>query len=175
MRGGARALVEATASGAGAYSFGPASAGNTLLALRLPGGRPVQPRACGQHRNTSFQSSAESGSAPRVRGTLAGMNVSGQHVRFSPAGAGNTPSAHRARSSLPVQPRACGEHTGTGGAVFFSGGSAPRVRGTPASLQQCSPQQRFSPARAGNTYLSPSWLMERPVQPRACGEHVRAA
>ncbi len=90
--------------------FIPAPAGNTphlgANALRLP----VHPRACGEHRRSNGDASAQCGSSPRLRGTLVSMALRPPGVRFIPAPAGNTMLWQTETISKTVHPRACGEH-----------------------------------------------------------------
>ena len=53
----------------------------------------------------------------------------------------------------------------------FWTGSSPRVRGTPGQPGAGRWLARFIPARAGNTSPDQPPTGERPVHPRACGEH----
>ena len=52
-------------------------------------------------------------------------------------------------------------------------GSSPRVRGTHKARHAGRPHQRFIPACAGNTSPVRRVIMQQPVHPRVCGEHVR--
>ncbi len=70
------------------------------------------------------------GSSPRVRGTCASKSGARAGCRFIPARAGNMIQRRTACRSLPVHPRACGEHADTIASMRSSGGSSPRVRGT---------------------------------------------
>ena len=99
--------------------------------------------------------------------------------RFSPARAGNTiwPPSWRPET-VPVQPRACGEHYRCRKPV-----SDPQHRFSPARAGNTATRQgrrhyaqehRFSPARAGNTRHAAQLQTSATctVQPRACGEHI---
>ena len=52
-----------------------------------------------------------------------------------------------------------------------SGGSSPRMRGTPINSGRERMNARFIPAHAGNTTPRASSACNQPVHPRACGEH----
>ena len=52
-----------------------------------------------------------------------------------------------------------------------SGGSSPRLRGTPGLLVAHPQADRFIPAPAGNTHQSGFQRVDLAVHPRACGEH----
>ena len=70
-----------------------------------------------------------------------------------------------------VHPRGCGEHHRLHCRRECSGGSSPRVRGTPLLCgDDCRPF-RFIPAGAGNTVTMVIALGLNAVHPRGCGEH----
>ena len=73
-------------------------------------------------------------------------------LRFIPAHAGNTSMISPPFRTVPVHPRACGEHMADTSLVILANGSSPRMRGTRG-------------ATASNRG-------KQPVHPRACGEHV---
>ena len=112
--------------------FSPACAGNACATPGRAAAAAVQPRVCGERAKHASGHQGYCGSAPRVRGTreLLGRVIEG--ARFSPACAGNAPTAERVRSRNAVQPRVCGERTGASPVTTAIAGSAPRVRGTPA-------------------------------------------
>ena len=110
--------------------FIPARAGNTVALRDARRGRPVHPRAGGEHVLEDDERAASrrfiparAGNTPPRRRALRG--------RFIPARAGNTWRAPSASAYPPVHPRAGGEH-----------GLDEKPDGT-----------RFIPARAGNTPL----------------------
>ena len=135
-----------------AIRFIPACAGNTPRCGRCSGRSTVHPRVCGEHASASPPVAISAGSSPRVRGT-----------RRWPAGVGHT---------ITVHPRVCGEHRC--GAVFVPlvSGSSPRVRGTPPARAESRYRSRFIPACAGNTDSYRSVIVNDPVHPRVCGEHI---
>ncbi len=90
--------------------FIPAPAGNTLHGLGGRYGHAVHPRACGEHCICAFASAIVSGSSPRLRGTPSRLHDDPEGKRFIPAPAGNTNCREAAPFTLPVHPRACGEH-----------------------------------------------------------------
>ena len=91
--------------------------------------------------------------------------------RFIPAHAGNTRNRHRRQLVESVHPRACGEHCLCGDNDRSSGGSSPRMRGTPRIADLDRDRRRFIPAHAGNTTIAFTVLSTGEVHPRACGEH----
>ena len=130
--------------------FSPARAGNG--SYKNSGGTlvSVQPRACGERRRPSRNVIGGRGSAPRVRGTGAGVFFITPADRFSPARAGNGHHRRRDEPTGAVQPRACGERSIADLSLKISNGSAPRVRGTDDGGSRQQSTVRFSPARAGN-------------------------
>ncbi len=155
-----------------ACRFSPACAGNTLVQKTAPVHRSVQPRVCGEHHLRCLGKIRKRGSAPRVRGTPVSGRGRVVQRRFSPACAGNTEEPSPGPPPPPVQPRVCGEHTETGAIAAKTGGSAPRVRGTPRQDAITARKIRFSPACAGNTRGTAGNVPSRSVQPRVCGEHL---
>ncbi len=90
--------------------------------------------------------------------------------RFIPAPAGNAVRGFLVSGPMPVHPRACGERTPV--AVFgsVSGGSSPRLRGTPLPYPHLDALRRFIPAPAGNAIRRTGPARSGAVHPRACGE-----
>ena len=127
----ARGTLPACRCGCEPERFSPAGAGNTTSSLRSTKSCSVQPRGRGEHEVMDQESGLPHGSAPRARGTLCNASPRHQRQRFSPAGAGNTPAAHRLDTLRPVQPRGRGEHH----SLDIPEGDV----------------NRFSPAGAGNT------------------------
>ena len=134
-----------------AERFIPACAGNTRTARAQVRLWTVHPRVCGEHPGDVWHAVFVGGSSPRVRGTLGLKSGITDTRRFIPACAGNTAPTTRSSPPRPVHPRVCGEHAGDGVAPNISGGSSPRVRGTPQGHGQASAGGRFIPACAGNT------------------------
>ncbi len=173
----------------------PAHAGNTFHVLARAAGRPVHPRACGEHGRSGRVRPAFGGPSPRMRGTL---GVVGQVLdvgRSIPAHAGNTQTGEAWLDDSAVHPRACGEHRypppvsiavsgpsprmrGTRSVVRFfrrMGGPSPRMRGTRGSARISVTPGRSIPAHAGNTWTRRAFSCPAAVHPRACGEHPPAA
>ena len=116
-----------------AYPHGiiPAHAGNTPVwgTLRIP--TRDHPRACGEHSADMSSPPNNSGSSPRMRGTLfvrrGGCAVAG----IIPAHAGNTIRVLVEILTPWDHPRACGEHVTQNNESLDVKGSSPRMRGTP--------------------------------------------
>ena len=131
--------------------FIPAPAGNTVVGWRFGRTQSVHPRACGEHSSWPSSLFCESGSSPRLRGTLVWKVVCFAWTRFIPAPAGNTSKEPPESPSLAVHPRACGEHGGRGAPAGDPHGSSPRLRGTRGDEAAAMALNRFIPAPAGNT------------------------
>ena len=129
----------------------PARAGNTLFFLWPYLRVPDHPRACGEHFRESRPEPHQVGSSPRVRGTPQSAQGSNERCRIIPARAGNTKTRFRRAAHAPDHPRACGEHCGACGTVWW--------------------MRRIIPARAGNTSGCTLTISQRADHPRACGEH----
>ncbi len=74
-------------------------------------------------------------------------------MRFIPAGAGNTCSSIRSRSTVAVHPRWRGEHFAQPSGPLRWAGSSPLARGTHLFLLLLGQELRFIPAGAGNTAI----------------------
>ena len=147
-----RGTLVRRAAGPVARRFIPACAGNTFCTPRSSLSGAVHPRVCGEHRWRASSSTGSSGSSPRVRGTLIGVEVHSRPRRFIPACAGNTLLPLLRADQTAVHPRVCGEHRGPPANQTEDDGSSPRVRGTLGLLPQLRRLDRFIPACAGNTY-----------------------
>ena len=110
--------------------FIPACAGNTNNTNKTIYTYPVHPRVCGEHLPAHGRALKNSGSSPRVRGTLGSMRFASRSIRFIPACAGNTFAGQHGANTEAVHPRVCGEHARIWGIRQFQFGSSPRVRGT---------------------------------------------
>ena len=72
------------------HRFIPAHAGNSPASSRHGPAWPVHPRACGELNRHSVGSTSETGSSPRMRGTLILATNRQSKRRFIPAHAGNS-------------------------------------------------------------------------------------
>ena len=134
----------------------------------------VHPRRCGEHFIQPPQRSTNTGSSPQVRGTHNIVSGFLNHLRFIPAGAGNTHAFSICGLPISVHPRRCGEHQKANALPQLHYGSSPQVRGTPFIWIAARHQIRFIPAGAGNTMPDVKNTTPNPVHPRRCGEHVGA-
>ena len=150
--------------------FIPARAGNSRSLIGPAITVSVHPRACGELRTTTRHRSRLPGSSPRVRGTQRSPMAPLPSARFIPARAGNSLFLQVCCRRATVHPRACGELSVHSHSIFSIIGSSPRVRGTPNFTSFRDSNDRFIPARAGNSWRPTARPGSTPVHPRACGE-----
>ena len=113
------------------------------------------------------------GSSPRLRGTLADLPHAVTDRGIIPALAGNTETAGPFSNTFGDHPRACGEHVDIVSQGDSNMGSSPRLRGTPARRPTMRARPGIIPALAGNTIVSVARGNRTRDHPRACGEHAR--
>jgi len=154
--------------------FIPACAGNRGPGQWPPATRSVHPRVCGEQTRTHAYTCADTGSSPRVRGTVDALMVTGQQLRFIPACAGNSAPASLSERTRPVHPRVCGEQHSSPRISGMTLGSSPRVRGTDGKGLNPPFKLRFIPACAGNRRPGYFAKKDPPVHPRVCGEQIVA-
>ena len=150
--------------------FIPACAGNRKLAIIPDGFPPVHPRVCGEQSAQILFASTNTGSSPRVRGTVCCGFPEAGAPRFIPACAGNRQPTFRAPFPMTVHPRVCGEQKRSGRTGVLLDGSSPRVRGTVTTPEWRDNVWRFIPACAGNRTNGRSTRGTPAVHPRVCGE-----
>ena len=90
--------------------FIPTPVGNTRRRMISRLIYTVHPHACGEHRRRAADLDRESGSSPRLWGTLFVASGVTTHVRFIPTPVGNTQAVSSTSLPAPVHPHACGEH-----------------------------------------------------------------
>ena len=88
----------------------PACAGNTIGIVKNYSGSGDHPRVCGEHISAMTRMDADTGSSPRVRGTLLVACFRWYSAGIIPACAGNTLGQGRASVRERDHPRVCGEH-----------------------------------------------------------------
>ena len=107
----------------------PAYAGKRDLVISESGDIEDHPRVCGEKRRVRSWRALLLGSPPRMRGKD-GVNDSAQAVTgITPACAGKSSAARRARQPSRDHPRVCGEKTEYRALVTAHQGSPPRMRG----------------------------------------------
>ena len=134
-----------------ARGFIPAHAGKTSDGWTGTLEEWVHPRACGENASRAAQSSAATGSSPRMRGKPAAGAGAVDDRGFIPAHAGKTPGSWCSSPRQRVHPRACGENgfKQLGGSV--KDGSSPRMRGKQNQTERKRHVRRLIPAHAGKT------------------------
>ena len=105
-----------------------------------------------------------------MRGTQVKRGQFPAMTRFIPAHAGNSTVIRADPGQVPVHPRACGELSLIVEYPTASGGSSPRMRGTPFYRCGAPACMRFIPAHAGNSGPARPSRESAAVHPRACGE-----
>ncbi len=135
----------------------------------------VHPRVCGAHGTANTAHSGETGSSPRLRGTLGGNRHPPHIARFIPASAGHTRPPECCRFCPAVHPRVCGAHDELSTLQKVKAGSSPRLRGTRDWPGQGALSPRFIPASAGHTPNKISKISNSAVHPRVCGAHPGAS
>ncbi len=153
------------------YGIIPACAGNTCTTARTGATRRDHPRVCGEHVAEICENPEDTGSSPRVRGTLRRERRPLLRHGIIPACAGNTGCHPPNRPREWDHPRVCGEHASDSMESTPQVGSSPRVRGT--RRRRAGPRGRLGiiPACAGNTDNSGSEASDSGDHPRVCGEH----
>ncbi len=152
--------------------FIPAYAGNTMSLSFFATWHTVHPRIRGEHDLLVQYPLFDLGSSPHTRGTHFRREFLKLRFRFIPAYAGNTVQRMRNQLVTAVHPRIRGEHRPSKAPDFYSVGSSPHTRGTPATSSSSGTNTRFIPAYAGNTPLDGWTEVPEPVHPRIRGEHI---
>ncbi|RYP99589.1 hypothetical protein PG22511B_1304 [Bifidobacterium pseudolongum subsp. globosum] len=150
----------------------PALAGNTSRWRSAARSRWDHPRACGEHYREYVVKSGDTGSSPRLRGTLPAIIAVIGRDGIIPALAGNTSSRVLLDAGRWDHPRACGEHCIKEAIKNGHEGSSPRLRGTHANTGDAVFVVGIIPALAGNTSRRATARLISRDHPRACGEHA---
>ena len=151
--------------------FIPAGAGNTILLAYSIIPEPVYPRWRGEHVTRRTRKNGKYGLSPLARGTRSPNVTKPTHVRFIPAGAGNTHQGEGWRRYQAVYPRWRGEHGRRSQRHSSAHGLSPLARGTPKRGNKRAQHGRFIPAGAGNTTAGYYFFASSTVYPRWRGEH----
>ncbi len=131
--------------------FIPAGAGNTPDGRASSHSSAVHPRWRGEHFRGLRPFFTFTGSSPLARGTRVARFEQYIHLRFIPAGAGNTTASAGRLAQTSVHPRWRGEHINARAGEWMRAGSSPLARGTHKLLPVRVAGPRFIPAGAGNT------------------------
>ena len=149
----------------------PADAGNTKHPHAISPACADHPRGCGEHSKGDERQVGQTGSSPRMRGTLGGYALGAPSRRIIPADAGNTHWLCFRGLLAEDHPRGCGEHASQVAMPLTVTGSSPRMRGTPFEHSPGLLACRIIPADAGNTFIVDTHSWYRRDHPRGCGEH----
>ena len=152
------------------FRFIPACAGNSKNRAPASVAAAVHPRVCGEQDLAAGSIIGNSGSSPRVRGTVGTTATNINVHRFIPACAGNRLQTVRSLAGQSVHPRVCGEQHDRTIRHHAVVGSSPRVRGTANFYCVVCCLLRFIPACAGNRAVAYLTIATRSVHPRVCGE-----
>ena len=151
----------------------PARAGKTWSRPRARPKAPAHPRACGENSAAPSADCFSTGSSPRVRGKLVGVQNSVDGDGLIPARAGKTANFRGTMAEGMAHPRACGENPVTATLALPPPGSSPRVRGKLRMWASIDGNPGLIPARAGKTPRPTCRSPRRWAHPRACGENDR--
>ena len=111
----------------------------------------VYPRWRGEHLSSLEKLTDVTGLSPLARGTQLRVLQRVEHLRFIPAGAGNTAHHEPSAAARAVYPRWRGEHSSARHCAYSAAGLSPLARGTPFCAGGDCGKDRFIPAGAGNT------------------------
>ena len=129
----------------------PACAGNSPLAVARAAFAKDHPRVCGEQVTQNAILLRDTGSPPRVRGTVLSCPMGSSPLGITPACAGNSSIQAARKGFLQDHPRVCGEQTYSVVLSRIAPGSPPRVRGTEAADAGLGTGKRITPACAGNS------------------------
>ena len=150
----------------------PACAGNSQRQSDIEDWRRDHPRVCGEQNSFMLPAEIDTGSPPRVRGTVPAPDFIRLRYGITPACAGNSFLKLKRLAQLKDHPRVCGEQLKLIDEGAKPQGSPPRVRGTAALLNGKGFFPGITPACAGNSPF-PYHLASQPEDhPRVCGEQL---
>ena len=150
----------------------PAYAGSTWPCSASPRRWEDHPRVCGEHAMSSWVSSWNLGSSPRMRGALQQTSAAPVVHGIIPAYAGSTNRVTISKYQLKDHPRVCGEHCFMPIPNKGHFGSSPRMRGAPSKNSINRVYCRIIPAYAGSTEQARAQSWDSGDHPRVCGEHI---
>ena len=165
-----RGTVDARIHGLVEHGITPACAGNSLCAFASSPSPSDHPRVCGEQFSMWCSRNRETGSPPRVRGTVAGVICHAKPSRITPACAGNSSILRHVEYADWDHPRVCGEQCEIVPRYRCIMGSPPRVRGTVHLRYTLDLSHRITPACAGNSAEQSYTFDDLWDHPRVCGE-----
>ena len=129
------------------------------------------PRSCGAHPPAAINITGNSGSSPRMRGSLVALIRRRFCTGIISAHAGLTAVPCACRRLHKDHPRACGAHIPLRIAIRDIAGSSPRMRGSHLQGLFTIRHVGIIPAHAGLTPFTESDLPKLRDHPRVCGAH----
>ena len=144
--------------------------GNSNVPLRINSKVTVHPHACGELAPNRRDAGSDTGSSPRMWGTLDLMRYARQMCRFIPTHVGNSRVNLLKKMLVTVHPHACGELERMMKKLSICVGSSPRMWGTRSRYLLSLPNLRFIPTHVGNSSYSVCVPAISSVHPHACGE-----
>ena len=133
---------------------------------------PVHPHVCGERALYCQAPRHDSGSSPRVWGTVPTIRPCAPRSRFIPTCVGNGRVWVEGERQGPVHPHVCGERLKSENLVGQVAGSSPRVWGTVLAAVLADGCWRFIPTCVGNGEGLPTAPGSGAVHPHVCGERV---
>ena len=128
------------------------------------------PRVCGEKISRIYFWVVVSGSPPRVRGKAGAPAPVPRGPRITPACAGKRSALSQIGVGRRDHPRMCGEKAAASAAGSPLSGSPPHVRGKGVGGAGPALCAGITPACAGKSTRSPSFIVVKRDHPRVCGE-----
>ena len=153
----------------------PAHAGNRKKEIFFSPFHPDHPRTCGEQSRTGSRCVGRRGSPPHMRGTVCLPRYGAEPSGITPAHAGNRTTLAPSISIIGDHPRTCGEQWSLKEKNGWLLGSPPHMRGTASLGADKHPEERITPAHAGNRTRSFFMLVGLRDHPRTCGEQPPTA
>ena len=129
-------------------------------------------RLAGERQRAEAVALHELGLSPLARGTAVVSNFQIQTARFIPARAGNGGRTITDYDPYAVYPRSRGEQVALALLFRRAGGLSPLARGTVPAFFDSRANERFIPARAGNSKIAGIGTRRSTVYPRSRGEQL---
>ena len=149
----------------------PAYAGKTTTFGRVYSMPAEHPRVCGENNQGACGSVGKCGTSPRMRGKRRIDRIVALLLRNIPAYAGKTVNVVGGDDDWQEHPRVCGENSSSPEPAAGSGGTSPRMRGKPVTIESLNDYERNIPAYAGKTRCHQHQETLSQEHPRVCGEN----
>ena len=129
----------------------PAYAGKSCRSGQEPFRSQDHPRVCGEKRTQKGSGQVPAGSPPRMRGKVAGDELSRDVLGITPAYAGKSRGIEGVSMVFRDHPRVCGEKDALSFVRANHQGSPPRMRGKENVSCKVGGESRITPAYAGKS------------------------